>query len=626
MAERSVFEKLANTLPEKERRELLDKITRSMSFGDNIDESIYEKQMTSDEREELIRQDLDRLSLFGRFIIWLKGAISGKSRRDLMVSARIKALKAAINRRYSGLTGFETRDITPKFAQLVFELYKLALPLIPIYRQLLIRSREMEGAFIRLVERRYPETRVGLEDVVSIAELEAVYEEKGQEQAVRQTVLAKIEEFGSTLDDAIFEEIEEEIIPIFFLKDIVFFPYASFFDLFHVSLPTVLSEEEPMFRGASAMLTIEHLEKLHLALYNASKIPRQTSLHRSIATYLAGLEPRDTSSLSGRSEGGFAQSRHDERRANDTLRAGESAVETIDEPEDDLLASESEMLITEFSALLEGVHAFEKRVPIVELIRYFLRDPYHRMYVYPSQVRLRDYYLGVLEVRILSELEEREPKLRESVVEHKIERVFKGRRLAELRHYRQYTSIDYEKFGLPFFSRTRSLGVLYNFIRWYYHEYLQELVKILSTVILVQNRVIRNRLLQHATTIEDLEEKILDFDATLSPETEEGKNFHRLRASLAGDTIHQRMFRTVVLQKDAQVNTLVERGREGLAGLQRTFEEVYLAPSEAVRERLSSRFYLNGRFQSLSHLLKERAEYIRAFLGVLLQVMRLEGV
>jgi len=231
-----------------------------------------------------------------------------------------------------------------------------------------------------------------------------------------------------------------------------------------------------------------------------------------------------------------------------------------------------------------------------------------------------------VKVRLLAELEKLAPGLKVRVVEHKIERLFKGQRLAEFLNYREYKSIDYQKMGLPFFSRTWSLKLLFNFIRWYYREYAQELVKILGTVILVQNRVTRNKLLQHATEIEDLEQKIREFDVSLSPDSEEGKVFHRLRSTLGGDPGHQRMFRTIVLQKDAQVNALLDRGRESLSGLQKVFEEVYTTPSEAVRERLASRFYLNGKLQPLSTLLKDRAGYVREFLSVLLQVLRLEGL
>ncbi len=627
MSDRTIFEKLADTLPEKERKDLLEKIHRSMSFDESGEENIYQKQMTSDEREVLIQQDLERLSLFARFLMWLRSAVSGKSRKDLLVSAKIRALKATINHKCPGLTGFETRDITAKLAHAVFDLYKLTLPLSTIYRRLLLRSREMEGAFVRIIESRFPQCRVTLNDVISPEELERVYEEKGQEQAVRRATIERFDEFVSKLDDRFFEEVEDTIVPVFYLKDIMFFPYSSFFELFHFSISSMLPDQEPVFKSASAMLAIEHLEKLYLALYNASKIPAPFELDDDVARYLITLdgstedehdvapsreEPAEVEPVEGEAPDGVAEPGDEEERAPEE-----------DESDED---GEVAQLKRDLTELFEQVRKFERQMPIAELIRYFLKDPYHRMYVYVPRLRMKDYYQAVVKVRLLAELERLAPGLKVRVVEHKIERLFKGQRLAEFLNYREYKSIDYQKMGLPFFSRTWSLKLLFNFIRWYYREYLQELVKILGTVILVQNRVTRNKLLQHATAIEDLEQKIREFDAGLSPDSEEGKVFHRLRSTLGGDTGHQRMFRTIVLQKDAQVNALLDKGREGLSGLQKVFEEVYTTPSEAVRERLASRFYLNGKLQPLSTLLKDRAGYVREFLSVLLQVLRLEGL
>lgn len=625
MSDRTVFEKLADTLPEKERKDLLEKIRGSMSFGESGDENIYEKQMTNDEREVLIKQDLDRLSVLARFIIWLKSAISGKSRKDLLVSSKLRALKSTVNHKCPGLTGFETRDITPKLADAVFELYKRTTPLAPLYRKLMLRAKEMEGAFVRLLEGRYPETHVTLSDVISSEELERVYDEKGQEQAVRRAAMEKLDEFVDKLGHRMFDDLEEAIIPVFYLKDIVFFPYASFFDLFHFSISSMLPDQDPSFKSASAMLVIEHLEKLYFALYNASKIPAPYDVAEDVVDYLLGLD-----------NGGEDDQQREREEvelvdAAEPRDAGEDLASDDDGPQrsEGTVARSSvggRILLHDLTALHDAARRLEKQMPIVELIRYFLKDPYHRMYVYVPRLHMRDYYLAVAKVRLLAEIEQITPELRVRVVEHKIERLFKGQRLAAFQNYREYKTIDFETMGLPFFSRTRSLNLLYNFIRWYYREYVQELVKILGTVILVQNRITRNKLLQHATTVEDLEQKIRDFDSELSPDSEDGKVFHRLRATLGGDAGHQRMFRTIVLQKDVQVNGLVERGRESFAGLQKVFEEVYTTPSEAVRERLSSRFYLNGKLQPLSVLLRDRAAYIRDFLSILLQVLRLEGV
>jgi Family of unknown function (DUF5312) len=601
-----------------------------MDFGGASEETIYHKEMTNDEREVLMNQDFEGLSLFGRFILWLRSLVSGKNRRDLLIASKIHALKARINQKCPGLTGFETRDLTPKMAEIFFELYQLTAPVREVYLSLIMKSQEIDGAFVPLLEQGYPTTRVTFDEVVPMASLEAVYDEKGAEQAVKREALDRLDQYIAGLDPAIFSSVEETIIPVFYLKDIVSFPYAAFFDLFHVQLRAVAPGQRPAFQPASAMLAIEYLEKMYFAVYAALKVRSPYEVKPEVARYLlaisgtpAPLEPVEITgedSDDGAAHDGILPREPHERPAparGAAVRAS-SGGEGLD--------GDASALIRALKALHEGVRRFERRMPLVEIIRYFLRDPYYKLYVYFPRLQLREYYQGVLKVRFIAELDRRWASIKSRVVETKIERLFKSEPRIEFQNYREYQGTDYDKMGLPFFSHTQSLSIIYNFIRWYYRGYVQEIVKILGTIILSQNRVTRNKLLLHATSVEDLEEKIREFDASLSPDSEEGKLFHRIRTTLAGDPGLQRMYRTIVLQKDVQVNGLIERARDALVGLQRVFEEVVTTPSEAVRERLGSRFYLNGKLQALSVLLKDRAEYIKEFISVLLQVMRLEGM
>lgn len=630
MAGRSVFEKLAETLPEKERKELLAKIYRSLDFGTEDDETIYHQEITNDEREALMRQDLSRLTLLGRFFLWLQSILSGRTRRDLFLASKIRALKAGINQKCPGVTGFETRDLAPKLAEAFFDLYKLTLPVRAVFSSLLLKSREIEGAFIPLLERMSPETKVRLEEVVPMATLEEVYDEKGAEQAVKRTALESLDQYVEKLDDSIFARVEQSIVPVFYLKDVVFFPYAAFFDLFHVQLRTLVPEQRPDFQSASAMLTIEYLERMFFAVYAALKVPRPYAVKAEVARYLVAISRHGDGSgpESGSGEGNVAVAAEG-KGADPSEGAQPFAGGASPQPgpawSPDPASAEEYALVRDLSSLYEGIRNFERRIPLADLIRYFLKDPYYKLFVYVPLLQLKEYYLGIVKVRFVAELDELWSTIKTRVIDTKVERLFKGEKLVEFRNYREYEGSDSEKMGLPFFSHTRSLNVIFNFVRWYYRGYVQEIVKILATVILTQNRISRNKLLLHATAIEDIEEKVKLFDDSLSPDSEEGKLFHRLRATLAGDPGHQRMYRTIVLQKDVLVNGLIERARDSLSGIEKVFEEVVTTPSEAVRERLGSRFYLNGRLQPLSVLLKDRAEYIRNFLSVLLQILRLEG-
>ncbi len=620
MADRTVFERLAETLPEKERKELLTKLTRSMNFQLSVDESIYHKQMGADEREKLIAQDLDRLSPLARFFMWLRTVLSGRNRKELLVAAKIRQLKASINRIAPGITGFETRDLSPRVADAFFRLYVLTLPVKAIYRRLMLKTREIEGAFIDLIEERIPELRVGLSDVISMDTLQELYDEKGSEPAIKREVLAKLDEFAAGLDEELFTSIENEIVPLFFLKDIVLFPYASFFQLFHITVEGLNTTERPSFKSASAMLTLEYLEKMYFGTYATLRIPHPFRLSPEMVHYVARLAGKPSEEESAPAPRGSRKRGAKPAEADDGAQTSEGEAPG-EEPE----GIDEESLTTSFRALYDEVRRFERDMPLAELIRYFLKDPYYKLYVYVPKLRLKEYYVAVLKVRFIAEFSSYSESLKLRSIERQIANLFENQPMVNFENYRELKNVDYSKLGLPRFSRTRSLNVLYNFVRWYYHEYVHEMVRTLNNLVLVQNRITRNKLLQHAAALEDVERKIKDFDDELGPETEQGKIFQKLRMSVANDTSHQQAFRTIVLQMDAQAATLIERGREALNGLLKVFQELLVNQGEAMRERLEAKYYMNGRLIPLSQAIEERSERINTFLTLWRQLMENEG-
>jgi len=153
---------------------------------------------------------------------------------------------------------------------------------------------------------------------------------------------------------------------------------------------------------------------------------------------------------------------------------------------------------------------------------------------------------------------------------------------------------------------------------------MQEIVRVLERNVLDQNRITRDLLLSHAANLEDLEDKIKQFDYSLSPDSEDGKLLQRLRFSLAGDPSHQRMYRTLVVQKDREVKTLLDRSHESLEGLSKIFQELIYTRSDSMRIQLKSHFLLNGKSTSLESALKHWSRHINDFLILFNQVLRIE--
>ena len=642
MNSRPVLRELSRSLSERERKELLDKINRSINLSDSSDNSIYPKKMNDEEREILIEHDMQNASFFARFLLWIRSIVTGKNKKDIFLELKMSSLKNSIQKRNPGLTGFETRNLSPKTAQEFFSLFVLVNPLIPLYRKIWSDTNSFENALVGLLERSLPEPKKDLFQLVSNEEMEDVYAKTGVKEKVRDLVNDRIEAYIEHIPVETFAQLEDQIKPVYYLKEVVLFPYLRFFKLFHYTpQPT---DEKPLFKSASAILALEYLEKMFYAVYTATKIEEPISLDKKFAQHLLSstgelVTPveedgsRDTEKREEDEQSGdgdtttdeLPSEEHEATLSDSSNGGGTEGTETHDATQDDDTDYETgRELVLSVQRVLRGVHEFSKAVPLVELIRYFKKDPYYQLIFYIPKLYLKEFYLSILKIRFIPKVDEVFPEVRKNVIEKKIQDLFKGKRLGGFLYYRDYTSTDFSNLGLPTFSHDRSANLLYNYIRQFYRGTIQELVQILSRGLLKTNRITLNRLLLHAASVEDLEDKLKSFDNSLSPDEEDGKLFQRIRHSLASDSTHQRLFRNLVVQKDKEVESLLEKGKEGFLGIKKIFDELLSSPMESVKQKLHTHYMVNGKSQSLEELLRNQSNHIEKFHRLLQQLSKIE--
>ena len=165
MLEKTKLEEISSELPESERRELLARITRFLGKEGRAEYSRIE--LKQEEWERLVAEEMQNLSAWARFVFWLKGLLSGKSKRDLFVDLKIKQLKRGIRHKSSGLTGFETRDLTTKFARQLFDLYHASFPLRGLFQAFHSDHEFRSRAVTHLFDKKLPEAKRTLEDFLS---------------------------------------------------------------------------------------------------------------------------------------------------------------------------------------------------------------------------------------------------------------------------------------------------------------------------------------------------------------------------------------------------------------------------------------------------------------------------
>lgn len=608
MIKKNSFEELSASLSEKERADLLNKINATLSRQNSASEDFTYKELSKNERTALLHKELAHISWFRRFILWFQSKLSGRSLTESLSLHKMRSLKKKINHKQKGLTGFEARNLTPQLAEEVFKIYTETLNLRPLYKKIWFYDG-IEAAVMYLAGKEFGTIKTDLESFISLQEIVDIYEKSGRKDTLKSKAGERVDRYLADLPEEGCRAIENRIRPIYRIKDVMLFPYTSFFQKFSFTPDYSRENAQPFFKNASAMLCLDELEKLYYAVYTANKIDSDDILDVDFYAFLNRLveEPN----------GEGADSPAIEPAAEDHGGAETSAVEELDEEEggeirDDLLR------------VISRCKDFFVHVPLAEIIKFFKNDPFYQLIFYLSDFKLDEYLGKLLRKRISQEIDHRFEEFQRLYIEREIKRVFNDQALKPFLNYRDYTSIDYEKMKLPFFAHTQSLNILFNYIIQFYKSGMQEIIQILEKGLLAQNRIAKDRLTGAAGEIEEVLEKIRSFDYSLSPDSEDGKIFQKVRFSLSSENSHQKMFRNIVLNKDREVKSLLERGEDAFFNLQKIFTELTKTTSQLYRDRLNSHYLIGGRSTTLIHVLQQKIDHIHHFRNLFNHIKKLE--
>jgi hypothetical protein len=590
MLEKTKLEEISSELPEPERRELLARITRSMGREGRLEYSRIE--LKQEERERLLSEEIQNLSLWARFLLWLRGLFSGKSKRDVFVDLKIKQLKRGIRHKSSGLTGFETRDLTSKFARQLFDLYHAAFPLRGLFQAFHTDPEFRIRAVTHLFDNKLPEAKRTLEDFLPTEEMEKIYHDTGSEEDVEKRLMRNFKEYGKRIPDKLVRQLEEGIKPLIYLKNLVLFPYTNTFRHFNYQpTPGVLEDKYPFFTNAPVMLMVDQLERLWHALNLAANLGSEWFCHEELHSFY--IEER---------------------------LGSEDEAEVVDLDQEEEVSEHT----TALEELVDRANDFLKKVPLLDLLRYFRKDPYYKLVFAVPRFQAKPLYISGLRERILAQLEQRIIVVKKRVIERKIQEIFKTDQLFEMFYYVESPSFDYARLELPYFSYTKSLKILYNYLSKIYKGYIQETLQITNTYIVSGNRIIQTRLNQYAAGLEELEAKLVLFDRSLAPDEDDGKTLLRLRHRLETDLTQQKLYRNFVIQKDKEARELLGQGIEYLTGIKRVYDDLLTSPMESIKSALKTLHYFKGKNQTLSSLLRVVSDLVVDFRELLSQLIELE--
>jgi hypothetical protein len=589
MLEKSRLEELSMELPEKERKELLERIEKRLEREEG--EEAVPVELRLDEREKIISYEMKRANAWIRFLLWLRSFFSGKPKAEVFLDIRLRSLKAHIRAVSPGITGFDTRDLSPKFARRLYDVYRKIQSLAGIYHALSADKAVKGAAYTWYVEQRWEQAKSTVDEFIGFEEMEEIFAQTGQTEEIRKKLSLRLNEYVRAIPERFVLQLEEEAKLHLFLDRLAAFPFSTLFRYFNHALEESSDTTDPTFDHAPVMLTLDLMEKLHVSF---------SLFHRSAPDYLYAEEP-------------IAYYLY--------VRSGLKPGEGNDAGK---VATELARLRKDVSELAKEIDAFEAAVPLLDLLRYFRGDPWYQLVFNPPRLFLRSLCHSALKLRLGQEIEDRLGTVKERVIGRKIQEVLKGQRLVELNYYRENPEFDFRKLTLPCFSWIRSLTLVYNYLLHEFKGAVQEAAQIVANTALASNRILQNRLTQNISGLEDLEARIVLFDRSLSPDEEDGKQLVRFRFSVATDLMLQKSYRAFVLQKDREARDLIDKTNEFLSGVRRIFDEIRTSTFENTRSLLKTLHMYRGRNQTLGQILNTRAEAIGAFLRLLDQLLEIE--
>ena len=585
-------------LSESDKNALESQIARSLSLDQETRDQIFHGEISNERRRKLVESEMARLSTSEKMRFKMRRSVSGKGGDEAFVEFKLAQMKERVSKGRRDLVNFEQRVLLPGLAEEVFQLYKSVYPVIPFFRSVWRTPDVLRHMVEYLLKKRVADSKSDLSHFISFNEMQSLFRRTESRNELVSEVLNRVRSYVDGISDEKLLELAEGIAPLYYLRDLVLFDYADFFNRFQVDPQGDPQEMSPEFHQAAYANVLDLLELLYVGIHTAGRVSKDKSVHpEPIALFL---------SFEGRS-------------AEET---GEQDVSHLD-MEPDVPDEDVAAVIRRFHEISDRVVAFQERVLLPQIVKILRGDPFYRFMVYMPKIHLREFYFASLKLKSLTQLDERFHDIRMGMLGRMIDEIL-PKPTKEFEFYRSTIQASVKKLGLPGFRYVKSLNVLYNFILQRFRGRMQETMRILTRILPARVHHSASDLTLHAANIEDVEDRINAFDFSFSPESDEGKTFYRVRYSLEKDYSQQQQYKSIILQKDREARTILEKGMEHFSQVREIFESIRDSKIPHLNDRYSQFDSTSADDRPLDTLLEHYIGELQTFRKVLNQLIILE--
>ena len=259
---------LAQALPESERRELFDRIQRSLSLSSKQEQGIVKAPSSADYRNHMIQEGLGQLGVLQRLVLWLRKVFTNRSDSELFVEMKMEELGKTLSAQHLGDPA--ANMIEPEFAKAVYQLYLQVLPIRRFLKIIWANEEALRQALQFVLEERIPRARSKLFDFIPLEEIQLLFEAAENKGTIRQELLNRLNVYMDEIPGEIFTELEQGIMPLYHLRQLCFFDYQDLFKLFYVD-QQALEKGSVLFKSAAVSKVLKPIEVLYYAMHTARK-------------------------------------------------------------------------------------------------------------------------------------------------------------------------------------------------------------------------------------------------------------------------------------------------------------------------------------------------------------------
>ncbi|SIQ97395.1 hypothetical protein SAMN05920897_12029 [Alkalispirochaeta americana] len=535
---------------------------------------------------------MERLTFRERLKLWMSGLFRAGGQRERFVALRLSQARQRVREHSQDMADFEGRRFLPGLPREIRALCRAAEPLSGFFSYIWYNPSALRTMLDYLLARRIPDAKNSLEQLCPLEELQETFRETESPGKLKQTVLERLSKYVESIPDAVIDELEGGMKPLYLFKDLVLFDYDSFFALFRSSRVEAVSEDDISFGNAPVSTALERIEELYLALHYCSRVEGEPSMYGELLHAYCALRQE--------------------------TEPGTPLEDIPPFDEEKVLQRNLLLLAREASRLRDSV-------PLQDMIRFFRTDPYYRFMAYTPRLRLREFYYANLKIKMLDQLDQRFQELRKGALDTMIRNLF-PRGLSSFEYFSPEVETGIARSGVAELRVHRSLQFIFTFLQRIFHDDLSDFLRILSRMMPSRNRSNSVDISLFAASLEDLEQRLRAFDISFSPDSDEGKTFYRYRFGTADrDASQLNAYRALIQQKNRDARETAEKFQELLQGIRARFLSLRRGSMTQMNERYRNFDPAPGEDRPFETRLDRSVKVLESTQNILAQLILLES-